>query len=84
MLLGNATNLEKSLVGRKERKVQMKEEKTPTSQKAKSDPAQGVQVTIRAFTVNTSNRLKGKLGSSLKNDELKECGFKPTKLPVPC
>lgn len=44
----------------------MKEKRTPTSQKAKSDPAQGVQVTIRAFKVNTSNRLKGKLSSSLK------------------
>lgn len=48
----------------------MKVEKTPTSQKAKSDPAQGVQVTVRALTVNTSNRLKGKLRSSLK-----QCGF---------
>lgn len=44
----------------------MKEEKTPTLPKAKSDPAQGVQATVRAFTVNTSNRLKGKLRSSLK------------------
>lgn len=30
----------------KKEKVQMKVEKIPTSQKAKSDPAQGVQVTI--------------------------------------
>lgn len=57
----------------------MKEEKTPTSQKAKSDPAQGVQVTIRALTVNTSNGLKDKLRSSVK-----QCDFKRTGLPVPC
>lgn len=78
MLLGNATNLEKSLVSRRARKKsEMKEEKTPTSQKAKSDPAQGVQVTIRALTVNTSNGLK--LRSSVK-----QCDFKRTGLPVPC
>lgn len=80
MLLGNATNLEKSLVSRRARKKsEMKEEKTPTSQKAKSDPAQGVQVTIRALTVNTSNGLKDKLRSSVK-----QCDFKRTGLPVPC
>lgn len=44
----------------------MKEERTSTSQKAKSDPAQGVQVTVRALTVNTSNGLKDKLRSSVK------------------
>lgn len=63
----------------KKEKVQMKVEKIPTSQKAKSDLAQGVQVTIRALSVNTSNRLKGKLRSALQH-----CGFKPTKLPAPC
>lgn len=51
----------------------MKEEKALTFQKAKSDLAQDVQVIVRALTVNTSDMLKGKLRSSLK-----QCDQKPT------
>lgn len=51
----------------------MKEKKALTFQKAKSDLAQDVQVIVRALTVNTSNMLKGKLRSSLK-----QCDNKPT------
>ena len=56
----------------------MKEEKAMTFQKAKSDLAQDVQVIVRALTVNTSNMLKGKFRSSLK-----QCDNKPMGLPAP-
>lgn len=61
-----------------ERKVQMKEEKVMTFQKAKPDLAQDVQVIVRALTVNTSSMLKGKLRSSLK-----QCDNKPISFSAP-
>lgn len=76
MLLGNATNLEKSLVGQ-ELKVQLKEMEL-TFEKAKSDLAQDVQFIVRALAVNTSDMLKDKLRSSLKQRE-----NQPTWLPAP-
>lgn len=55
-----------------ELKVQLKEMEL-TFEKAKSDLAQDVQFIVRALTVNTSDMLKDKLRSTLK-----QCENQPT------